>query len=44
MHSEAKQTEMLEFGGEKGLLQGYASRQVAQALKPGTPRRVSAKH
>ena len=22
MHSEAKQTEMLEFGAEKGLLQG----------------------
>ena len=26
MHSEAKQTEMSEFGAEKGLLQGQARR------------------
>ena len=26
MHSEAKQTEMSEFGAEKGLLQGHARR------------------
>ena len=30
-HSEAKQTETLEFGAEKVLLQGHARRQVAQA-------------
>ena len=24
MHSEAKQSEMLEFGAEKGLLEGHA--------------------
>ena len=30
-HSEAKQTEMWEFGAEKGLLQGYVRRQVACA-------------
>ena len=34
-HSEAKQTEMSEFGAEKGLLQGHARRQVAHALKTG---------
>ena len=33
MHSEAKQTEILEFGAEKGLLQGHARRRVAPALK-----------
>ena len=32
-HSEAKQTEMPEFGAEKGLLQGHARRQVAPAPK-----------
>ena len=32
-HSDAKQTEMLEFGAEKGLLQGHARRWVSQALK-----------
>ena len=39
MHTEAKQTEMLEFGDEKVLLQGHARRQVACALqKAQTPR------
>ena len=33
MHSEAKQTEMSEFGAEKGLLQGHERRKVAHALK-----------
>ena len=33
MHSEAKQTEILESGAEKGLLQGHAKRWVAPALK-----------
>ena len=32
-HSEAKQTETLEFGAEKGLLQGQARRWVAHVLK-----------
>ena len=32
-HSDAKQTEMMGFGAEKGLLQGHARRWVAQALK-----------
>ena len=35
-HSEAKQTEITEFGAEKVLLQGYARSQV--------PRRVLAKN
>ena len=30
MHSEAKQTEMLEFGTQRGFLQGHARRQVAR--------------
>ena len=33
MHSEAKQTETLEFGAKKGLLQGRARREAANALK-----------
>ena len=33
MHSEVKQTKMLEFGAEKGLLHGRTRRQVAHALK-----------
>ena len=33
MHSEAKQTEILEFGAEKGLLQGHVKRQMSHALK-----------
>ena len=33
MQSEDKQTKMLEFGAEKGLLQGHARRQVAHAQK-----------
>ena len=32
-HSEAKQTETLAFGAEKGLLQGHARRRVARAQK-----------
>lgn len=32
-HSDAKQTEMMGFSAEKGLLQGHARRWVAQALK-----------
>ena len=34
MHSEAKQTEMWEFGAEKDLLQGHPRRQVDHAPKP----------
>ena len=34
MHSEAKQTETVEFGAEKGLLQGHARRWVAHAKLP----------
>ena len=30
-HSEAKHTETLEFGAEKGLLQGHARRRLAHA-------------
>ena len=37
MHSKAEQTETLEFGAEKGLLQGHARRQVAHVQKPQTP-------
>ena len=38
------QTQMSEFGAEKGLLQGHARGRVARALKsPRAPRRVSAK-
>ena len=33
VHNEAKQTEKLEFGAEKGLLQGHARRQVVCAPK-----------
>ena len=33
MYSETKQTKMLEYGVERGLLQGRARRQVAHALK-----------
>ena len=33
MHSEAKQTEKLEFGAEKGLLQGHVRRWAARAQK-----------
>ena len=33
MLSEARQSEMLELGAEKGLLQGHARREVAHALK-----------
>ena len=33
MYSETKQTKMLEYGVERGLLQGPARRQVAHALK-----------
>ena len=45
VRNAAKQTEMSEFGAEKGLLQDHARRQVAQATeKPRTPTRVLAKH
>ena len=37
MHSEAKQTEMLQFGAEKGLLQGQARRTGSSCSKPPTP-------
>ena len=33
IHSEAEQTETLDFGAEKGLLQGHAKRQVDCAPK-----------
>ena len=33
MYSETKQTKMLEYGVERGLLQGPVRRQVAHALK-----------
>ena len=33
MHSEAKQTEMLEFGAEKGLLQDQARRMGGSCSK-----------
>ena len=37
-------TKTLEFGAEKGLLQGHARRWVSYALKtPKTPRKLSAK-
>ena len=41
MHNEAKQTETLEFGVEKGLLQGHARRWEVYALKsPELPARL----
>ena len=40
MHTEVKQTETSESEAEKGLLQGYAKRQVAHTLKAQTPLRV----
>ena len=44
-HSEAKQTEMSEFGAEEGLLQGHAKRQGGSCPeKPPAPQRVLAKH
>ena len=36
-------TKTLEFGAQKGLLQGPARRWVAHALKTPTPRELSAK-
>ena len=40
MHNEAKQTETLEFGAEKSLLQGHARRWEVYALKsPELPER-----
>ena len=35
MHSEAKQTEMLEFGAEKSFLQGQARRTSGSSLQDG---------
>ena len=45
MHSEAKQTEMLAFGSENGLLQDHEGRRVAHApqISP-TPQTNIAKH
>ena len=43
VHSEAKETEM-EFGAEKGLLQGDAEMRWLTPGKALSPQRVSAKH
>ena len=43
MQSEVKFTKLLEFGADKGLLQGHARRQVGQALKGLSSPRVSVK-
>ena len=41
MHNEARQTETLEFGVEKGLLQGHVRRREVYALKsPELPARL----
>ena len=46
MHSEAKQTEMLAFGAEKGLLLGLVKRQGDSCSKknPVNPGRILTKH
>ena len=36
-HSEPQQTEVFEFGADKGLLQGHASRWVVCAPNPPEP-------